>query len=212
MAAQQHGLSTPADIEALADQLSICADELHASVVRAVKSKNGSPISEADQTAARALFDEELLLRQRANALYADSATLVVKSLSASQQHIVDITAAAAEKIRKITLISDAAALVAGLVGLAGAAASGNASLIVKALEAVHKHAKAVGVDLDAAKAAKAAKDAKAAKNAKAPALAQAKADPAPPAKADAAPDKHAKSRQAAAPSGKPPAKPSTPS
>lgn len=161
--AQQHGLSTPAEIEALADQLSTCADELHASIVRAVKAHNGGAIGEADQTAARALFDEELLLRQRANALYADSATIIVKSLSASQQHIVEITAAAAEKIRKITLISDAAALVAGLVGLAGAAASGNAGLIFKALETVHKHAKAVGVDLDAAKAAKAAKAATAA-------------------------------------------------
>lgn len=162
MAPQQHGLSTPAEIEALADQLSICADELHASVVRAVNAHKGGPIGDAEQRAARALFDEELLLRQRANALYADSATIVVKSLNASQQRVVEITAAALDKIRKIKLIGDAAALVAGLVGLAGAAASGNGALIYKALETVHKQAKAVRVDLDAAKAAKAVKASKA--------------------------------------------------
>jgi ABC-type siderophore export system fused ATPase/permease subunit len=153
----EHGLSTPLEIEALADQLTAAANALHASVVRSITAHGGKPISDAEQALARQLFDEELLLRQNANALYADKAAMVVKSLATAQAHLIDVTAAAAAKIAKITLIGDAVGLVAGLVGLAGAAASGNVALIVKSLETVRKQVKAVNADLPAVKAADAA-------------------------------------------------------
>jgi hypothetical protein len=82
------------------------------------------------------------LLRQRANGLYADAATYIVKSLGKSQQGVVALTTAAAEKIRKIALIGDVTGLVGGLLSLAGAAATGQAVPIVIALDKIHTHIK----------------------------------------------------------------------
>jgi hypothetical protein len=144
MAAEQNGLSNIAQVEALADQLSACADEIHARVMKSIRAHKGGPISEPEQATARALLDDEVVLRQRANGLYADAATYVVKSLSQSQQHVVELTAAAAEKIRKIAMIGDVTGLVAGLLMLAGAAATGQAAGIVKALDTIGTQIKAI--------------------------------------------------------------------
>ena len=57
---------------------------------------------------------------------------------------VVALTTAAAEKIRKIALIGDVAGLVAGLLHLAGAAATGQAVPVIMALEKVHTQLKAV--------------------------------------------------------------------
>lgn len=138
------GLSTPADIEALADQLTACADELHQRIVRSVKDHKGKPVSEAEQAIARALFDDELMLRQQANGLYADAATLVVKSLGKPQQHVMQLTAAAAEKIRKIGYIGQVTSLVGNLLLLAGAAGTGQPVAILAALEKVRTSVKGV--------------------------------------------------------------------
>jgi uncharacterized protein YgfB (UPF0149 family) len=138
------GLSSVAQIEALADQLSYCADEIHRRVMKDIHGHNGSPASDAEQAIARALLDDEQLLRQRANGLYADAATYTVQSLGKSQQQIVKLTAEAAEKIRKIGKIANAATLVGGLLSLAGAVATGQAVAIVKAIEKVSKQVKLV--------------------------------------------------------------------
>ena len=144
MTTEQNGLSTVAQIEALADQLSAIADEIHVRVMKDNRNHKGGPISDAEQAIARGLLEDEIALRQRANGLYADAATYVVKSLNQSQQQIVKLTADAAEKIRKITRIADITGLVGGLVMLAGAAATGQAAPIVVALERVGKHVKKV--------------------------------------------------------------------
>ena len=137
------GLSTPEQIEALADQLSACADEIHARVMSDIRAHKGAPISEAEQTLARAMLDDILLLRQQANALYVDAATIIVKSLAQSQAQVIGLTVEAAEKVRKITLLRDVAGLLAGLLGLAGAVASGKAPDIVLAIEKIRRHYKA---------------------------------------------------------------------
>lgn len=139
MKTEAGGLSSVAEIEALADQLSACADELHKRILKDIRAHNGGPVSDKEQAIARALLDEEMVLRQRANSMYAEAATLIVKSLGKSQRHVLELTAAAAEKIRKIGAIKDAVGLVAGLLSLAGAAASGQPVPIVLALEKV-KH------------------------------------------------------------------------
>lgn len=146
--AEQAGLANVEQVEALADQLSLCADELHASIMRAIKAHKGGPISEAEQNVARALLDDEVILRQRANGLYADAATYVVKSLGKPQQHILDLTAAAAEKIRKITVVGDAVGLVAGLLALAGAAATGQAVPVIAALDRIRRQVIVLQADL----------------------------------------------------------------
>lgn len=144
MTTEQNGLSTVAQIEALADQLSAIADEIHARVMKTINDHQKSPISEAEQAIARGLLEDEVLLRQRANGLYADAATYVVNSLGQSQQQIVKLTTDAAEKIRKISRIADITGLVGGLLMLAGAAATGQAAPIVVAIERVSKQVKRV--------------------------------------------------------------------
>lgn len=145
---EPNGLASVPQIEALADQLSACADEIHARVMKDIKAHNGGPFSDAEQATARALLDDELLLRQRANSLYADAATYVVKTLGKPQQHVIDLTAAAAEKIRKIAMIGDVVGLVGGLLSLAGAAATGQAAPILVALQKIRDQLKAVKADL----------------------------------------------------------------
>ena len=139
-----NGLSSVAQIEALADQLSACADEIHKRVMKDIHGHNGAPISDAEQAIARALLDDEQLLRQRANGLYADAAGYTVKALGQSQQAIVKLTADAAAKIAKISKIANAASLVGGLLMLAGAVATGQAAPIVVAIEKVSKLVKRV--------------------------------------------------------------------
>ncbi|MES2319448.1 MAG: hypothetical protein V4631_18360 [Pseudomonadota bacterium] len=139
-----NGLSTVTQIEALADQLSAIADEIHKRVMKDINGHNGGPISEVEQTIARGLLDDEVLLRQRADGLYADAAIYTVKSLGQSQQQIVKLTADAAEKIRKISKIANVAGLVGGVLLLAGAVATGQAAPIVVAIEKVSKLVKRV--------------------------------------------------------------------
>jgi uncharacterized protein YgfB (UPF0149 family) len=144
MGSEQHGLSSVAQIEALADQLSAIADELHARVMKDIKEHHGTPIGEAEQALLRALLDDEAVLRQRAGGLYADAATYVVQSLGQSQQAIIKLTADAAEKIRKISRIADVSGLVGGVLMLAGAAVTGQPAAIVVAIERVSKQVKKV--------------------------------------------------------------------
>ena len=56
--AKQDGLADIAQIEALADQLSVCADELHARIMLDITSRKGAPMSDAEQNLARQLLDE----------------------------------------------------------------------------------------------------------------------------------------------------------
>lgn len=132
------GLASVGQIVELADQLSACADQLHERIMRDIRVYEDGSVPYRVQVAARTLLEDELVLRQRANSLYADAATHVVKSLGKSQQGVVALTSAAAEKIRKIAVIGDATSLVASLLHLAGAAATGQAVPILVALDRVH--------------------------------------------------------------------------
>ena len=148
------GLASVAQIVELADQLSACADGLHERIMRDIRAYDGGIVPADVQATARALLEDELLLRQRANGLYADAATYVVKSLGKSQQGVVALTTAAAEKIRKIALIGDITGLVAGLLHLAGAAATGQAASVITALDKIHTHIKAIETNKAPAKPA----------------------------------------------------------
>ena len=129
------GLATVAQVEELADQLSACADSIHERVMREIKSFKGGPVPAARQDAARALLDDEVVLRQRANGLYADAATYIVRSLGKPQAHVLGLTKDAGEKIAKITHIGDAVSLVARLLGIAAAVATGQPAPILLSLE-----------------------------------------------------------------------------
>lgn len=139
-----NGLATPDQIVELADQLSACADQIHERVMREIRAYAGGPVPDKVQATARALLEDEVLLRQRANGLYADAATFIVRALGKPQAQLVKLTADAAEKIRKIGVIGEVTSLVGGLLALAGAAATGQAVPVLVALEKIHKQVKAI--------------------------------------------------------------------
>jgi hypothetical protein len=129
------GLSNVRQVVELAVQLSACAELIHERVMREIHASMGRPVPENTQNMARALLDDEVVLRQRANGLCADAATYIVPALGKSQQHVLALTTAAAEGIRTIDRIGDATGLVARLLGVAAAATTGQPAPILLSLE-----------------------------------------------------------------------------
>ncbi|HYE38588.1 MAG TPA: hypothetical protein VEB23_01570 [Ramlibacter sp.] len=120
--------------EVLADNLSQCADAIHERVVKAIKAYEGRDVPAAEQAALRTLWDQELVLRQRANGLYADVAADAIATLGEHRDQLGRVTGKALEKIKTITKVGDAVGLVAALATLAGAAALGQPAPIIAAL------------------------------------------------------------------------------
>jgi hypothetical protein len=127
-------MASARQVEELADRLSACADSIHERVMRDIR-RQGRTAPGAEQAAARALLEAETELRQRANRLYADAAACIVASLGQSQATLLTLTADAAVRIRQISRIGDGITLVARLLGLAAAAASGQALPILAAID-----------------------------------------------------------------------------
>jgi hypothetical protein len=152
MRTDEHGLSTTAQIEALADQLAACADQLHArlqddaAAIAAMPDHN--PARAQRRAAAKVMLEAEQNLRQRANSLYADAASTLVAGLGTPQRQVIALTVAAAEKIRTIALVGDAAGLVAGLLALGGAVAAHQPGPALAALDTIRVQLKAVKADL----------------------------------------------------------------
>jgi hypothetical protein len=130
--------ATPAGVEAnvaaLADSLSSCADALHERIMHAIRQRQpgnatASPAGDlADgitQDSAQALFDHEVLLRQSANTLYVQAAVLATSDLDSVRQELTDVTASARDTLRHVAKVQALAALTADLVALAGALAAG---------------------------------------------------------------------------------------
>ena len=120
--------------EVLADNLSQCADAIHERVVKAIKAYEGRDVPASEQAALRTLWDQELVLRQRANGLYAEVAAEAIATLGEHRDQLARVTGKALEKIRTITKVGDAVGLVAALATLAGAAALGQPAPIIAAL------------------------------------------------------------------------------
>jgi len=140
-------LSTAHQVEELADKLSDCADSIHQRVMRDIRRHQGQDVPEPEQMAARALLNAEMELRQRANRLYAEAAACIVSSLGQPQQHLIQLTVDAADKIRRITRIGDGIMLVARLLGLAAAASTGRVVPILAAVEGLKTQLDIVAID-----------------------------------------------------------------
>jgi hypothetical protein len=140
-------LSTAHQVEELADQLSACADSIHERIMRDIHRHQGQDVPESEQAAARALLSAEMELRQRANRLYAEAAACIVTSLGQPQQHLMQLTADAADKIRRITRIGDGITLVARLLGLAAAASTGQVVPILAAVDGLKAQLDIVAID-----------------------------------------------------------------
>lgn len=138
------GLSSMQHVVELADGLSTVADRLHERLLREIRSHDGRGVPSQVQDAMRSLLDDEMVLRQRANTLYADAAAFVIQGLDQPQSRLVALTTDAAEKIRRIAVIGEATSLVGDLLSLAGAVASGQPTTIVLALEKIHRHSTAL--------------------------------------------------------------------
>ena len=124
-------LANQKQVEALADNLTGCADSIHDRLMKAIKNK------EINQNTAQLIFQDEASLRQRANGLYIDAANCVVKGLAGSQKNIIDLVDTAKEKIKKIKKIANFVDLIADLLMLAAAAYAAKPALILAALKEV---------------------------------------------------------------------------
>jgi len=131
------GLSSMQQVVELADGLSMVADRLHERILREIRSYDDRGVPSHVQDAMRRLLDDEMVLRQRANTLYADAAAFVIQGLGQPQSRVNALTAAAAEKIRRIGVIGEVTGLVGGLLSLAGAVAAGQPTPIVLAIEKI---------------------------------------------------------------------------
>lgn len=134
----------PADIEALADSLSDSADALHKRIMAAIR-KNavtaGQAIAHGD---AQALFEQEIALRQQANALYADATRFVAAGLATPVHELLDLAARARERIRRIDRAKELAGIVAALLNAAAAVAALKPEPLVDALEDLKDHLEAL--------------------------------------------------------------------
>jgi hypothetical protein len=146
--------ASAADIEALADRLSTCADALHARLMQAIRASASAPQRPAAQAsapgpsidqglsqgAAQALFENEVALRQRANGLYLDAAVLAAAGLAGAQQQLLALVAQAGERIRTLNRLRDLIDLAAELLQLGAAVASGAPEHLAAPLEKIEQH------------------------------------------------------------------------
>jgi hypothetical protein len=139
-AGDRGGLSSMQQVVELADGLSTIADRLHERILREIRSYDDRGVPVPVRDAMRRLLDDEMVLRQRANTLYADAAAFVIQGLGQPQSRLNALTAAAAEKIRRIGVIGEVTGLVGGLLSLAGAVAAGQPTPIVLAIEKIQLH------------------------------------------------------------------------
>lgn len=150
MAAPTAAPASAAEIETLADNLSACADALHARLMRALRAPSapaGQLVPGMSQGVAQALFENEVALRQRANGLYLDAAALATADLAGARQHLVELTARAQDSIARINRLRDLIDLAAELLQLAGAVATGKPEHLAAPLEKLKQHLAALHAD-----------------------------------------------------------------
>ena len=126
-------LETEKQIVELADRLTKSANAVHDHLMKAIKGK------QIDQNMAQLIFQDEVVLRQRANALYIDAANCVVADLQQTQKSLLGIVDSANERINAIKTVAQLVDLIADLMVLAAAAYAAKAGPIAAALQEVKK-------------------------------------------------------------------------
>lgn len=124
-------LETEKHLAELADRLTKSADAIHARLMKEIKAKR------IDLETAQLLFQDEVVLRQRANALYTDAANCVVAGLPESQRGLLAVVEAANERIQKLRTVAQFVDLIADLLVLASAAYAAKPGPIASALQEV---------------------------------------------------------------------------
>ena len=124
-------LANKEEVEALADNITKCADSIHDRLMRAIENK------EIDHSAAQSLFQDESTLRQQANSLYINAAKRVVEGLAETQENIMALIDSAKETIKTIEDIARIIDLIANLLVLATAVYNAKPASILAALKEV---------------------------------------------------------------------------
>jgi hypothetical protein len=130
-------LNTQKEVEQLADSLTKSADAIHKQLLKEIK-RGG-----VDHAQAQLIFQDEAVLRQKANGLYIDAANCVLKNVAADQDEIIGLIAAANDKLKKIEDTGKFIDLIADLLVLASAAYAAKPGPLLAALKEVRKDLKA---------------------------------------------------------------------
>lgn len=126
-------LTTQAQIETVAAELNNCADIIHERLMNAVKRK------EIERPAAQLIFQDEIILRQKANGLYIDAVNGVVTGLAETQKSLLETIGSAKQKLKKINDIATFIDLTADLIVLAAAISAAKPPAILAALKEIKK-------------------------------------------------------------------------
>lgn len=119
----------------LAERLTRSADAAHARLMMDIAG------GQADRPAARRLLQDELVLRQRANALYLDAARYARPELQRTQGSLLAAVDAANARIERLQELSQVVDLFAQILALAAAVSTSRAGLIASALREVERAA-----------------------------------------------------------------------
>jgi hypothetical protein len=124
-------LANQEQVEVLAEKIRDCANSIHDRLMKAIKNK------EVDQYTAQTIFQDEAILRQRANSLYIDAINCVINGLAESQENIIDIIDSAKEKMKTIKTIASFIDLVADFLVFAAAAYAAKPGPVLAALKEI---------------------------------------------------------------------------
>lgn len=136
--------ATAADIEALADSLSDSANALHKRIMAAIRKNGGTAGQAISHAEAQALFEQEIGLRQQANALYAQATRAIAAGLALPTRDLLDLAARARERIRRIDHARELSGVAAALLGAAAAVAALRPEGLAPALEDLKAHLEAL--------------------------------------------------------------------
>lgn len=131
-------LANATQIVDFADALTRSADSIHDRLLTAIRN------NEVDHPTAQMIFQDESILRQRANGLYIDAASCVVAGLDEAQKSVIDLVDTANARMRKIKEMAQLIDLVADLLLLATATYAAKPRPIIAALKEVRQDVEAL--------------------------------------------------------------------
>jgi hypothetical protein len=131
-------LANATQIVDFADALTRSADSIHDRLLTAIRN------NEVDHPTAQMIFQDESILRQRANGLYIDAASCVVAGLDEAQKSVIDLVDTANARMRKIKEMAQLIDLVADLLLLATATYAAKPRPIIAALKEVRRDVEAL--------------------------------------------------------------------
>lgn len=131
-------LATQAQIEAIAIELHKCADVVHERLMKSVKRR------EINHQEAQLIFQDEIILRQKANGLYIDAANCVVAGFAESQKSLLQTISTAKQTLKTIKELAAFIDLTADLIVLAAAINAAKPSAILAALNEVRKDCESI--------------------------------------------------------------------